>query len=213
MAGSPTRRSRDLRTVERRASRRSAPDTRSRGQSRRPPSSSRSSDRRGTDANSRQVRDKWAARDIEIRIEIDETSPLGRNRLESLDPVTISAEGGALEDAKRPRQLSEKSVIDVIGRLLFRAKDRLDPAFAGAPPDSELTLQQHTAWDTYAVGRLRSGRVGAAEEAPDLPLPHRHGFTDVADAVFERLWSAEGLTWADIDAACAETDAGRVAAG
>src|SRR5205823_2909462 len=91
--------------------------------------------------------------DLEIRIEIDEASPLGRTRLASLDPVTVTVEGGAFEDAKKPRHLSDKSVIDVIGRLLFRAKDRLDPAFAGAPPDEDLTLQQHTAWDTYAVGR------------------------------------------------------------
>ena len=27
---------------------------------------------------------------------------------------------------------------------------------------------------------------------------NRHGFTDAADAAFDRLWSGEGLTWADI---------------
>ena len=150
--------------------------------------------------------------DVEIRIEVDETSPLGRTRLESLDPITISAEGGALEDAKRPRQLSDKSVIDVIGRLLFRAKDRLDPAFAAAPPDRELTLQQHTAWDTYAVGRCDRAGWAPQKKRRIYHFRNRHGFTDVADAVFERLWNAEGLTWADIEAACAETDAGRVSA-
>ena len=150
--------------------------------------------------------------DTEIRIEIDETSPLGRTRLESLDPITISAEGGAIEDAKRPRQLSDKNVIDVIGRLLFRAKDRLDPSFADAPPDIDLTLQQHTACDTYAVGRCYRAGWAPQKKRRIYHFRNRHGFTDVADAVFERLWNADGLTWSDIVAACAETEAGRVSA-
>ncbi|MEY2569650.1 MAG: hypothetical protein QOE35_4179, partial [Actinomycetota bacterium] len=33
--------------------------------------------------------------DAEIRIDIDEGSPLGRTRLVSLDPITVSVEGGA----------------------------------------------------------------------------------------------------------------------
>jgi hypothetical protein len=149
--------------------------------------------------------------DAEIRIEIDESSPLGRTKLTSLDPITVAVEGGAFEDAKRPRQLSDKSVIDVVGRLLFRAKDRLDPSFADAPADGDLTLQQHTAWDTYAVGRCE--RAGWAPQKPRrlYHFRNRHGFTDVADAVFERLWNADGLTWADLEAACAETDAARAA--
>jgi hypothetical protein len=27
---------------------------------------------------------------------------------------------------------------------------------------------------------------------------NRHGFTDVADAVFERVWGADGLSWAEL---------------
>ncbi len=27
---------------------------------------------------------------------------------------------------------------------------------------------------------------------------NRHGFTDVADAAFERLWTSDGLDWAEI---------------
>jgi hypothetical protein len=151
--------------------------------------------------------------DTEVRIDVDETSPLGRTRLESLDPITISVEGGALEDAKRPRQLSDRSVIDVIGRLLFRAKDRLDPTFADAPADGDLTLQQHTAWDTYAVGRCDRAGWAPQKKRRQYHFRNRHGFTDVADAVFERLWNADGLAWADIEAACAETEAARAPAG
>jgi hypothetical protein len=147
--------------------------------------------------------------DTEVRIEIDESSPLGRTKLTSIDPITVEVEGGAFEDAKRPRQLSDRSVIDVVGRLLFRAKDKLDPDFGAPGDDVELSLAQQNAWDTYSVGRCE--RAGWAPQKPRrlYHFRNRHGFTDVADAVFERLWNAEGLTWADIDAACAETEAAR----
>jgi hypothetical protein len=151
--------------------------------------------------------------DVEIRIEVDESSPLGRTRLMSLEPITLSVEGGAFEDAKRPRQLSDRSVIDVVGRLLFRAKDRLDPSFADAPPDADLSLQQTTAWDTYAVGRCERAGWAPQKQRRIYHFRNRHGFTDVADAVFNRLWNAENLTWADLDAACAETAAGRQPVG
>ena len=40
------------------------------------------------------------------------------------------------------------------------------------------------------------------------PIEYRDlGFTDVADAAFERLWAADEITWADIRAVCAETGA------
>jgi hypothetical protein len=159
------------------------------------------------------VADKVGIRaDTEIRVEIDEASPLGRTRLASLDPIVLEVEGGAFEDAKRPRELSDRSVLDVVGRLLFRAKDRLDPGFADAPADADLDLQQHTAWDTYAVGRCDRAGWGPQKQRRIYHFRNRHGFTDVADAVFHRLWNADGLSWADIDAACAETEAARAPA-
>lgn len=147
--------------------------------------------------------------DAEVRIEIDESSPLGRTKLVSLDPITITVEGGAFEDAKRPRQLSDRNVRDVVGRLLFRARDRLDPAFGDPPSDEDLTLPQTTAWDTYAIGRCDRAGWAPQKQRRLYHFRNRHGFTDVADAVFDRLWNAENLTWADIDAACAETEAAR----
>jgi hypothetical protein len=147
--------------------------------------------------------------DAEVRVEVDENEPLGKTSVASLDPITVTVEGGAFEDAKRPRHMSEKSVVDVLGRLLFRAKDRLDPGFADAPPDRELDLQQHTAWETYCVGRCARAGMSPAKARRLYHFRNRHGFTDVADAVFERLWNAESLTWADLEAACAETAAAR----
>ena len=147
--------------------------------------------------------------DAEIRVEVDERTPLGRTRLASLDPITLEVQGGAFENAKMPRTLSPRSVEDVVGRLLFRATDRLHPGFAEAPADDALTLQQQTAWDAYAVGRCERAGYSPSKGRRVYHFRNRHGFTDVADRVFERLWSADGLTWADIEAACAETAAAR----
>jgi len=147
--------------------------------------------------------------DAEIRIEGDETSPLGRTKVVSLDPVVLSVEGGAFEDAKRPRQMSERNVRETAARLLFRIHDRLDGSFADAPPDDQLTLQQQVAWDAYSVGRAE--RIGVEVQKPhrQYHFRNRHGFTDVSDTVFERLWTSDGLTWAVIEKACAETAAAK----
>jgi hypothetical protein len=147
--------------------------------------------------------------DAEIRIEVDERVPLGRTKTLSLDPVTIWAEGGAFEDAKRPRQLSDTSVQDVAGRLLFRAHDRLQAAFADAPSDDELSLQQQVAWDAYALGRAERAGLPASRPRRLYHFRNRHGFSDVVDAAFERLWNGADLSWADIDALCQETAAAK----
>ena len=146
---------------------------------------------------------------IEIRVEVDETSPLGSGRLAGTDPVTVSLQSGALEDAKRPRRLREASVEDILGRLLFRARDRLDPSFGDPPPEKDLTLAQGTAWDAYSVGRCARLGFGDTQARWRYHFRNRHGFTDVADATFDRLWSATGLDWSDLEAACAETEAAR----
>jgi hypothetical protein len=148
-----------------------------------------------------------------VRIEVDETTPLGRAWVESTDPIVVKALSGAFEDPKRPRQLSEAAVADVLGRLLFRVRDRLDPGFGDPPPDEELTLAQATAWDTYAVGRFARLGYPANRQRRLYHFRNRHGFSDVADAAFARLWEADGLTWDDLLAACEETEATRTTVG
>jgi hypothetical protein len=144
--------------------------------------------------------------DRDVAIEVDESTPLGRARVSSLDPIVISAESGAFEDAKRPRHLSERAVADVVGKWLFRVRDRLDPAFGEPPADDQLSLAQTTAWDTYCVGRMNRLGYPVQRQRRLYHFRNRHGFSDVADAAFERLWNAEGLTWADIEAICEETE-------
>jgi hypothetical protein len=149
--------------------------------------------------------------DVVIDIEVDETSPLGHTRaLVDGRRVQVLAESGAFEDPKRLRQFSDPAARGVLGRVLFRARDRLDPAFGRPPADSDLTLEQHAAWDVYAVGRYArvDGRKDpSARRRYQFRL--RHGFNDASDRVFDQLWGASNLTWADLEAACAETAAAR----
>ena len=149
--------------------------------------------------------------DTVLRIDVDEQEPLGRTQVVSLDPIHITVEGGAFEDAKRPRHMSDRGIVDVLGRLLFRVKDRLDPAFGEPPADVDLTLQQQTAWDAYAVGRAERAGLPTQKARRHYHFRNRHGFSDTADAVFARLWDAESLTWSEIEAACQETAAAREA--
>jgi hypothetical protein len=145
--------------------------------------------------------------DVDVSLQVDETTPFGRGTIESLDPAVVKVEGGGFEDPKRPKKLSEQSVAVSLGRVLHQLRDRLDPAF-GAPALGEAIDQQHqTAWDAYALGRTE--RLGYAISLPrsQYHFRNRHGFTDVADAAFDRLWRGTGLAWSDIEAACAETAA------
>lgn len=136
---------------------------------------------------------------VDITIEIDESTPLGRTQLVSVDPVHIRTESGSLEDPKKVRKFSQDSATDVLGRYLLRVADRRQPGFADAPPDDDLTVPQRTAWDVYAVGRLARLGYAVRRQRWLYAFRNRHGFTDDADGAFEQLWGGEGLGWAEID--------------
>ena len=155
--------------------------------------------------------DKVGLGDKSIEIEVDEKTPLGSSAVVSLDPITITVESGAFEDAKHLRHLNREGVEGVIGRHFMRTIDRLNPDFGDPPADDELPIELYTAWDMYAVGRLERLGFPSQRERRRYHFRIRHGFTDVADRVFDRLWTAEGLTWADIQAASAEAMAAKPA--
>jgi len=136
----------------------------------------------------------------DVRIEVDETTPIARVQSELGDPIVVRAESGAFEDTRRPRHLSEVAVNTALGRTLLKARDRMSGGFDNAPDDTELSLAQVAAWDTYAVGRL--GRLGYPVHQPRwiYNFRNRHGFTDQADDAFARIWEADDLTWEDLEA-------------
>lgn len=138
--------------------------------------------------------------DRDVHIEVDETTPLSRTRVELGDTISIRAESGAFEDTKRPRQQSEVATATSLGRLLLRVRDRLSGGFGEAPPDSDLTLAQVAAWETYSVGRLSRIGIDVNEQRWRYNFRNRHGFTDEADRAFNQLWSSDALTWGELEA-------------
>jgi hypothetical protein len=133
-----------------------------------------------------------------LRVEVDEANPLARTHVTSLEPVELAVDGGAFEDPRHPRQLDTTAVAVVVGRLVLQALDRREPGFVDAPPEDALSVPHRVAWDVYALGRL--GRLGypAQRQRRLYNFRNRHGFTDAADAAFDRLWSSDQLTWDDL---------------
>ncbi len=139
-----------------------------------------------------------------IRIVVDETTPMARMSSSSSGTtsdslITIHVESGALEDTKRFTNFNRHHAEVSLGRMLLRARDRLRPDFADAPDDDALSLQQEAAWNTYVNGRLE--RLGVETNRQRWRYNHRNrfGFSDAADADFDRLWAADDLSWSDLD--------------
>ena len=88
---------------------------------------------------------------LDVVVEVVEQTPAARVTIESIDPLRITAEGGAFEDPKRPRSLGEHRVVDVLGLLLHQVRDRLDPAFGAPALDEKVSLPHRVAWDAYAA--------------------------------------------------------------
>jgi hypothetical protein len=141
--------------------------------------------------------------DRDVRVEIDETTPLARMHADVGAVITLHVESGAMEDSKRPRGQSEVVTTANLGRILLRIRDRMQGGFAEAPADDQLGLRQMTAWETYSAGRLARLGVTISEQRWRYNFRNRHGFTDVADAAFDRIWRADGLTWDELDAVSA----------
>lgn len=135
----------------------------------------------------------------DVVIEVDETTPLARIRVDIGDPIVVHAESGAFEDTRKPRQMSESATATSLGRVLLRARDRLVGGFGEAPPDDQLSLAQMAAWETYCVGRLERVGVRANQQRWRYNFRNRHGFHDGADAAFDQIWASDGLTWAELD--------------
>jgi hypothetical protein len=149
---------------------------------------------------------------VAVSLEIDEVlpHPLTGTFVDVVAPdrIEIWMSGANFEDPKRPVKFQEQLARAELVRACLRGADRLRPDFAAAPADEDLTDRQRAAWDVWTEGRL--SRLAVPGARPDRLRYHyrlHHGFNDVADAVFERLWSADALTWDDLERACAETDA------
>jgi hypothetical protein len=146
---------------------------------------------------------------VAISLEVDEElfPPLTGHMTDVVDGAArLWISGANFEDTRQPRHFEEHQARADLVVMLLRAKDRLDD-FADAPLDRELSRGERVAWDAYAIGR--AGRLGmpVRRQRELYAFRLQHGFTDVADAAFERCWQAEKMTWAGIREICKETGA------
>jgi hypothetical protein len=137
----------------------------------------------------------------DLAITVDETTPVARVKVTAATPtrIEVHAESGAFEDPRKPRHHAELTIATSLARVLFRVRDRADGSFADAPADTDLSLAQIAAWEAYSVGRFE--KLGYRVHQPRwlYNFRNRHGFSDTADEVFNRLWSADKLTWGQVD--------------
>lgn len=147
---------------------------------------------------------------VDITLIVDEALPhpiLGTEANIVDGAIELWTSGGWFEARDKTRAFSERHARAVITMMLLRGRDRLQGGFEDAPPDSELTLGERAAWDALAWGRAaRLGHnVHRQKRIYDFRL--QHGFSDAADAVFERLWTADGSSWGAVQEICVETGA------
>ena len=147
--------------------------------------------------------------DIDVQVDEELFAPLVGQTTDVVDGrVKVWISGGNLEDNRLPRTFSEEQARRDFTLALLRAKDRLGDDFADAPGDGELSRGERAAWDVYASGRaLRLGAPHVRRQAQLYEFRLQHGFTDVADAAFERLWNADHMTWDGLREICKETGA------
>jgi hypothetical protein len=147
--------------------------------------------------------------DVTVRIEIDEELPLPLTG-STADVVDGRAElwfsGANFEDGRHRTTFNERLARTELATELFRARDRLE-GFDDAPADEDLTDGQRAAWEARAEGR--AARLGELTRKVRRQYVFRlyNGFTDLADQAFERLWSTDRFTWAELEALCAECKA------
>ncbi len=144
------------------------------------------------------VRSQIGMEASDLHIEVNEESPLTRVELTSLDPISIAAEGGAFENPKKPRHLSAVHTELAVGMRMLQAADRLDAGFGAPPLDEEIGTRLQTVWDISAVGRLSRRGHPAHEPRWRYHWRNRHGFTDVADRWFDRVWGDDDPSWAGL---------------
>jgi len=146
--------------------------------------------------------------DIDIVVDEELFAPLTGHTTDVVDGrIKLWISGGNLEDNKRPRTFSPEQARRDFGYMLLRAKDRLSEDFASASSDGQMTRGERAAWDVYSVGRASRLGLPARRQAQLYEYRLQHGFSDVADAAFERLWDADHMTWEGIREVCKETGA------
>jgi hypothetical protein len=149
-----------------------------------------------------------AAVEIDLTVDEDLPHPLVGTASDVVDGrAVLWMSGGNLENPQQTRAFSEPAARLELTQMVLRANDRLGDGFDSAPDDVALTLAERVAWDAWT--HARAGRLGLPTRRTRMVYDFRlqHGFTDAADAAFDRLWNAETLTWDGLREICKETGA------
>jgi hypothetical protein len=136
--------------------------------------------------------------DLDIRIEVGEDQATNLVRVTSLSPLVLAVDGGAIEHYKQPRTLGDLESRITFTRLLLEVADRLSSSFAAPELGQDLTHAHRMAWDVNLFGRTARHGLRIHQPRYRYNFRNRHGFSDRADRIFDRLWAADDLTWAEI---------------
>jgi hypothetical protein len=145
---------------------------------------------------------------VGIDIEVDEElfAPLVGHASDFANGrVHLWISGANFEDNRRPRTFSADQARRDLTLALLRAKDRTTDDYADAPADNQLKRAERAAWDVHAAGRAAALGFPIRRQALLYEFRLQHGFSDVADAAFERLWNSPSMTFAGIREICVET--------
>jgi hypothetical protein len=147
---------------------------------------------------------------VDIDLDVDEVlfAPLVGHMSDVVDGrARIWISGANFEDKKQPQHFSASQARDDLTVAMLRAKDRLSEDFAGASDEAKLSRGERAAWDVWAHGRAAKLGIPVRRQALLYEYRLQHGFTDVADAAFDRLLAADTMTWDGIREICRETGA------
>lgn len=133
-----------------------------------------------------------------IIVEVDETIAMSRVTTTIGEPVHILVMSSAFENLKKPMTFSAENAKFSLGRGLMRVRDRQSRFFDEAPADEDLSIVEAAVWETYSVGRLSRLGLKVNKQRWHYNFRNRHGFNDVADKHFEKIWTTDNLSWSQL---------------
>jgi hypothetical protein len=136
--------------------------------------------------------------DLDVSVNVIEDQVTNRVRVSSLDPVTLEVDGGAIENYKMPRTVGDLEAGITFTRLFLEVVDRQSSTFGAPAIDEDLSHAHRMAWSVNLFGRTSRHGLHIHQPRYRYNFRNRHGFSDLADRTFDKLWSADELTWNEI---------------
>ncbi|MFV0526017.1 MAG: hypothetical protein ACK5RL_16140 [Acidimicrobiales bacterium] len=133
-----------------------------------------------------------------VEVRVDQNAATSQATVTSVDPIVFAVDSGALEDYRDPRYLGDEAAAVTLTRLFLEVADRRRDDFGGPDLDAEVSLAHAQAWDVVLHGRTEALGLELYRPRYRYNFRNRHGFTDAADAVFDRLWTAGPVPWDQI---------------